>query len=80
MTIKENIFFINSTIKIESHQNYLLYFGQYWTKKSQLNKFIGVTIDEHINSSSHKELADNNISQNTGLLYKASLYLDKNKA
>ena len=40
-------------------------------------KLLGVIIDENINWNRHVELVENKISKNIGILYKASLYLDK---
>ena len=40
-------------------------------------KFLGVIIDENINWNRHIELVENKISKNIGLLYRASLYLNK---
>ena len=40
-------------------------------------KFLGVILDENINWNRHIELVENKISKNIGILYRASLYLDK---
>ena len=40
-------------------------------------KFLGVILDENINWNRHIELVENKISKNIGILYRVSLYLDK---
>ena len=39
--------------------------------------FLGVVLNENINWNRHVELIENKISKNIGILYRASLYLDK---
>ena len=40
-------------------------------------KFLGVILDENINWNRHIELVESKISKNVGILYRASLYLNK---
>ena len=40
-------------------------------------KFLGVILDKNINWNKHIELVENKILKNIGILYRASLYLDK---
>ena len=40
-------------------------------------EFLGVILNENINWNRHIELVENKISKNIGILYRASLYLDK---
>ena len=46
-------------------------------KRESFLKFLGVIIDENITWNKHKELVENKISKNIGILYSASHYLDK---
>ena len=40
-------------------------------------KFLGVILDKNINWNRHIELVENKISKSNGILYRTSLYLDK---
>ena len=46
-------------------------------KRVKSIKFLGVILGENINWNRHIELVENKISKNIGILYRASLYLDK---
>ena len=49
-------------------------------KRESFIKFLGVIIDKNITWNKHMELVENKISENRGILYRASHYLDKKKS
>ena len=46
-------------------------------KRESLIRFLGVIIDENITWNKHIEFVENKISNNIGIIYRASHYLDK---
>ena len=54
-----------------------LTFNSIEIKRESSVKFVGVIIDENITWNKYIELVENKISKNTGILYRASHYLDR---
>ena len=52
-------------------------FNSIKVKRESFGKFLGVIIDANITWNKHIELAENKISENIGIMYRASHYLDK---
>ena len=54
-----------------------LIINNYEIQREEFIEFLGVLLDQHLTWKEHIKLTENKIAKNTGILYKARLYLHK---